>query len=103
MQIEVELCMSVFCENNTDCICCEELDTSDEYEKVSMTDVMTDVQQADNTELNESVISLPQDDDDDDVDESSSVDNSASVLPASLGESWYMLLLQYIDAVGWVF
>ena len=100
MQIEVELCLSVFSDTNTVCNCCEELDTSDEYVKVSMTDVMTGVQQADNTELNESVISLPQDDD---VDESSSVDNSASVLPASLGESWYMLLLQYIDAVGWVF
>lgn len=56
-----------------------------------MTDVMMlDDQPAENEQLNQSVISLPHDDDVND--QTSSVDNSAVIVIASSGESRYTLV-----------
>jgi len=85
--------------------CCKELDISDDFEKLSMKDLMTmDDRETQNTELNqpESVLH-DDDDDDDDVDDG----NSAQILPSlssgellrvhsSLQRLWHYIILIYV-------
>jgi len=85
---------------------CEDQDISDDFEKVSMKDVMMvddqHVEQPQNTELNQPGSLLPDDDDDDIDDDVSAIDNPSPLLPSSSGEllgvncMFYMFFVSYI-------